>query len=311
MRLICLYSLLILFVASSALAGYGVSENKLKVSQFDLELQRIRYDQALSPAGIASIGQEVRQSERFTTDNMALNNRVTSGRKSPGKAFLLSFAIPGAGQYYYGSRVKSLGFLGVDVASWVMKFKFDGQGDDITADFEETNRQHWSRERYEDYLEWVYGSRSDHEIDSAEVSHHLPDTRTQQYYEMTGKYDQFVWGWSDATAPDGSTFSDYNDTTAMDRVLPGQLPKSTIRTKYINDRYEADIKYNRASKMVIVSMVNHLFSAFEAYFTVRKMNKKLDKEEDDSVFSRVSLEAQMRSIHEKQDTPFLRVTYKF
>jgi hypothetical protein len=29
------------------------------------------------------------------------------------------------------------------------------------------------------------------------LSHHLPDKKTQQYYEMIGKYEQFRWGWDD------------------------------------------------------------------------------------------------------------------
>ncbi len=29
------------------------------------------------------------------------------------------------------------------------------------------------------------------------VTHSLPSTKTQQYYEMVGKYLQFVYGWKD------------------------------------------------------------------------------------------------------------------
>ena len=79
-----------------------------------------------------------------------------------------------------------------------MYAKCHGDGNDITDRYEAFNRTYWHDDRYATYLFWNYGVTDDDLINSAETTHHLPDTRTQQYYEMTGKYDQFAWGWDDA-----------------------------------------------------------------------------------------------------------------
>jgi hypothetical protein len=61
----------------------------------------------------------------------------------------------------------------------------------------------WSAERYTNWLIEIYGIVSDADEyindkgDSVSFTHHLPATKTQQYYEMIGKYDQFRYGWSD------------------------------------------------------------------------------------------------------------------
>ena len=70
--------------------------------------------------------------------------------------------------------------------------------------------EHWSEEEYK---YWLWDSVYNREIDYAIVSdtfpykdaqggktyfsHHLPDKKTDQYYEMIGKYDQFRFGWDD------------------------------------------------------------------------------------------------------------------
>ncbi|KPL04355.1 MAG: hypothetical protein AMJ73_04315 [candidate division Zixibacteria bacterium SM1_73] len=69
---------------------------------------------------------------------------------------------------------------------------------------------HWSEEEYK---YWLWDSVYNREIDYAIVSdtfpyrdaqgnktyhsHHLPDKKIDQYYEMIGKYDQFRFGWDD------------------------------------------------------------------------------------------------------------------
>lgn len=55
---------------------------------------------------------------------------------------------------------------------WVQQIPYDIVSDTFP---------YWDRVR----MEWVY------------FSHHLPDKKTQEYYEMIGKYDQFRWGWDD------------------------------------------------------------------------------------------------------------------
>ena len=64
--------------------------------------------------------------------------------------------------------------------------------------------QHWSKEKYTQWLVDSLGISSDTAIywnqerqEWTYLSHHLPDSKTQQYYQMIGKYEQFRWGWDD------------------------------------------------------------------------------------------------------------------
>ncbi len=63
---------------------------------------------------------------------------------------------------------------------------------------------HWSKDEYTQWLIDSLGITSDtmRYFDPVKqewtyLTHHLPDTKTQQYYEMIGEYDQFRWGWDD------------------------------------------------------------------------------------------------------------------
>lgn len=73
--------------------------------------------------------------------------------------------------------------------------------------------EHWSKEEYKQWLidsvyyvnpnvnyenvcdTFPYWNREEQFWEY--FPHHLPDQKTQQYYEMIGKYEQFRWGWDD------------------------------------------------------------------------------------------------------------------
>ena len=65
---------------------------------------------------------------------------------------------------------------------------------------------HWSEDDYIDWLIKEYGIDSDtagffdEDYNWTYLSHRLPDKKTQQYYEMIGKYEQFSEGWDDYSA---------------------------------------------------------------------------------------------------------------
>ncbi len=232
--------------------------------------------------------------------------------KSPAKAFFLSLAVPGLGQYYYGSKVKPVLFLGAEVASWVMYFNWHGEGEDITAEFEAFNREHWSRDRYEQqYLLWTYGVTDDDSLPPATpgITHNLPDTRTQQYYEMTGKYDQFAWGWDDAVLG-GNALDDYSSTDPPPMIVSdATAPSSANRLHYETRRNDANNAFDKATRMIFVSMANRLISAFEALFTTKSINRDLQR--SGGSFGKIKVNAKLKSFYTKRDTPYVTVTYKF
>lgn len=280
---------------------------QLKPSVFDQERTKIRFEYATAYTQGVGIADQKFDAVSAETGSA---QPVQYKHKSPVKAFLLSMAVPGLGQFYYGSRIKPVIFLGAEVATWALYLKWHGEGDDLTSDFETFNRTHWSRNAYEnEYLYWVFGVNDDDSISAPGITHHLPDTETQQYFEMTGKYDQFAWGWDDATL-NGQTLSDFGEGNPPPAITGGAtVPGSPNRETYETMRNDANNKYDNADKMVIVAIVNRLISGFEAYFTTRSHNNQV--EESSEEFSRFQVRAKLLSYRVRRDTPFLQFTYKF
>jgi len=276
-------------------------------SALDLEAQKIRF-----PIASSAVSGDYTAAV-LTAGSTGDFDQTPAKRKSPIKAFLLSAAVPGLGQWYYGSRIKPFVFLGVEVTAWSMYFKWHGEGEDLTDAFEAFNRLHWSRYDYENrYLAWTYGETDDDSIVATEVSHHLPETETQQYFEMTGKYDQFAWGWDDAVL-DGHTLDDYNGTDNLPpRIngLPSTTPYSSRRLDYEQQRYDANSKFDRARKMIMVSIANRLASAMEAFLVTRHKNQSAGDGKS-GFLSQVKVDARLKSYHERHDTPFVKFTYIF
>ena len=195
----------------------------------DQELVRIRSDYSIFA-----------EQQTFADIAVAPSGLKTPKRLSPGKAFAMSLLVPGLGQYYNGSKIKAAGFFALDLTSWVLHFKYRSDGNKLTDKFELFQQTHWSRDRYRDYLLGAYDKGDDDSIFQTEVSHHLPKTPTQQYYEMTGKYDQFAWGWDDARVNDSSLI-DFGSTV---RPVIGRHTKTAHRFEYETMRNDANLKFD-------------------------------------------------------------------
>ena len=189
--------------------------------------------------------------------------------KSPLKAFMYSMLVPGAGQVYTGSKLKAAAFLGLEALAWTGYFVYHAKGNENTDIYEAFADQHWSENRYGDFLERNFDVRDDDlaldNLGNPYFTHHLPDTKTQQYYEMIGKYNQFVFGWDDV------------DTTATPPLLQN-VPRaqSANRQHYEDLRDDANRMYGRATASLIVMMSNHFLSGVEAALAARNHNKKAE-----------------------------------
>lgn len=285
-----LTALFCLFAAS-------LSANSLTMTPFEQAGLELKYGSTMAFADDALGSTDLTEKETKSV-----------GRKSPGKAFALSLVVPGLGQYYNGSKIKPWVFLGVEVTAWTMYFKLHGDYDDMTVAFEQFQRAHWSRDAYADYLEAAYGYSDDDSIDAVEVSHHLPDTETGQYFEMTGKYNQFAWGWDDATR-DGLPLDDWLGNPDLAIVDQAHTPSSARREAYLQMRKDANDKYDQAERMIVVSIVNHLISSFDAFFGAKRHNRKVGG--GDEEFSSLDLKASLRSFNALNDTPYLTATVRF
>ncbi|MEE9441478.1 MAG: DUF5683 domain-containing protein [candidate division Zixibacteria bacterium] len=222
--------------------------------------------------------------------------KKSSGHKSPVRAFIYSAIIPGAGQMYNGSKIKAVAFLGLEALAWTGHIIYNGKGDDKTTAYETYANTNWSEGTYSDWLEMHWGYRDDELVLNDRgfplFTHHLPDTRTQQYYEMIGKYNQFVYGWADVN---------YQDSDGDPH--PGTY--SAMRMHYETMRHDANKMYDKATTSIVVSMINHVISGFEAALAARSHNKNLD-----TLANKVSVKAHTAQLNDEY-FPMLTMTYKF
>ncbi len=222
--------------------------------------------------------------------------------KSVAKAFALSLLVPGAGQFYTGSKLKGAIFLGIEALGWLGYFKYDGEGDDLTAQYEQYARTHWVEQAYWDNLNTHRGIEKWHDDDV--FPHHLPYTITEngdtvanvnhEYYENIGKYDQFVWGWDDLQQIE----SPINSTT------PEVSFTSARRYEYVGMREDANKKYDHARAAGIVVIANHLVSALEAAFAAKSYNRQAQHAR------RFDVDLKVVNL-EDTPTPWVRVAYSF
>ncbi len=197
---------------------------------------------------------------QFVKEFMEQNKEeVKIHRKAP-RALLLSAAIPGLGQLYNKSYLKSGIFATIEVASWFVYFNQTSKGNRLDAEFKEFADAHWDPARYWQALANESGCDLNDtdclkQFEQANFSHHLPDVKNQTYYENIGKYNQFNIGWDDA-----------QQHRARDSALREHY---TIMRKQSNDAFELA----RAGATVVI--LNHLVSALEAAFTAHKQDMKL------------------------------------
>ena len=172
-----------------------------------------------------------------------------------------------------------------------------------------SNRDNWTWETKDslavlDIIQLSYGSYVDEDGfngitggiildgDVEQFTHNLPETKTQQYYEMIGKYHQFSCGWNDFDGyeynPDGSVRMETviienaagdsvsaeipvmlkNDANAFDYSEDGFNSANHVDT-YVDLREEANIAYEVGQNFLMVTLLNHVASAFDAAYVIK------------------------------------------
>ncbi len=203
--------------------------------------------------------------------------------KSPRRAFMQSLLIPGWGQWYTGNKWKPFVFLGLETLGWVSWSGYRSNGNDIQDKYEIYADEHWEYTRYESGLENVFDISIDtipyiiieDGVQKERVfSHHIyPNTdgsftKDETYYENLGKYDQFVYGWDDFN--DGVPIEEPADTVGVEWVPPH-------RADYLKQRDDSNREFSKASTVLILTMANHLLSAFEAAWSAQRYNRAIDQ----------------------------------
>ncbi len=221
-------------------------------------------------------------------------------KKSGVKAAMLSALLPGAGEFYAKSYWKAALFFALEVGFWTANSVFNKKGDDEDAKMRRFGEQHWSEDVYWSYvyqkavdqglwqgaqLNGYYDSQGRFVVDNLNddikrqlyelqddlgFTHQLPLTRTQQYYEMIYKYlHQFGVGWDDVATTFG-TYTYYESPANLHNLTPNI-------SKYRDMRNLSNEFYDRATLMLNLVLLNHLLSAFDAAWTVKKYNLKVSQ----------------------------------
>jgi len=192
--------------------------------------------------------------------------------KSAGRAFVLSAVLPGSGEWYAGSRLKGAVFFGVEAAAVGLWYAWTGKGNDLEDEFRAYADEHWDPLAY---LNWRETSRA---IRYNSFTHALPCSaevragnfaacgckQKQQYYELLGKYDQFVAGWDDLVhAATGNPVANLADFDSVETVA------SARRLDYEDRRDDSNRYLKRAGNVASLILVNHVLSAIDAARTAR------------------------------------------
>jgi hypothetical protein len=229
-------------------------------------------------------------------DSVAVVKPVIEEIKKPGRAFFMSALLPGTGQMYAGARTRGIVLLGVDLASITYALISNSQGNDRTDEYETFADQHWVEVKYIDdrvnpteaswygyWKGWYEENAIEQDLDLL-LTHTLPESKDQDYYEMIGKYDQFVYGWDDVHGdplnlpPDDTLLAPDHDIVTWTDTLHFEPYiadiQSAKRTEYMDLRDKANKAYERATTMVGVMLFNRVISAIDAARSARNYNLK-------------------------------------
>ncbi|MBZ0263113.1 hypothetical protein K8I28_00470 [bacterium] len=281
-------------------AGWGeMLEQKLPLSNRRYELQKQLAQDAMEEEG-----------EEYGDD---ATSNIPEGGFHPGRAVLMSALIPGAGQLYSGAHIKSALFFALEIGLWVGAINYGLQGDDKDAEFKVFADENWNDAAYREYEFWLarwYNNRTNQINDvfledrnawdsfnwqdqlaylPSWFTHELPDDKTQQYYEMIGKYlQQFGIGWEDEwnndQLPEVTDFTDpdqvnlwadvYFELTVVD-TDDHWFKNNAHAEKYGDMRYDSNQLLDMRDNLFKLVMVNHVLSALDAGFTVVRNNRRL------------------------------------
>jgi hypothetical protein len=227
------------------------------------------------------------------------NNNVES-KKSPYLAAALSFVIPGAGELYDESYIKTAVFAAIEATAITVGLMYNKKGNNQTNFFQNYADQNWSAYRYANWtltniktlnpsldpanysgllnstthtINWAILNKLEvdvagngQQVTGSYYSHQLPPHGEQQYYELIGKYSQYNVGWDD-----------FGDDPTKPFVYDQTRSNLTPNFKYYSvERGKANDYYNVASKAVLVVVANHIISAIDAAWTAARFNKNLD-----------------------------------
>lgn len=198
---------------------------------------------------MAVLSVQAQPSLPFNENKTALQQKVASvslGERSPGKAALLSFIIPGAGEYYAGGHGYLAFFLTTEVLAWSSLFA----------------NQYYYRHLVNEYKTFARGHAG---ISSG--------SRADRFWTDIGKYDN-IFDYN-AQRERERLFGELYEITPENIW---QWDKHDNRLKYDAKRLHANDVDNKRVYFQLAIVLNHLVSGINALRLARKHNRQLQEQ---------------------------------
>lgn len=229
---------------------------------------------------------------------------------SPSKVMLASFILPGLGQYLNDDDIKAIIFVGIEALSWSIYASNNSKGDKRTKTFETVANTDFSRIKYyraiaeetgfgsdfstlvgnENFINeeanfnrlkddplWITLRDIEQNHAIADGVHMLPETKTQQYYEMIAKYSPFWVGWKNVVLGETTLLGKNGEQILYEHYSNWRdfddYPGPNFISSYYDIRNSANSFYKKADWAIRGIFINHLISGLEALITSKKRLK--------------------------------------
>jgi len=202
-------------------------------------------------------------------------------KKSVALGVLFSALLPGAGEFYGEDYLKAGIFFAIEVAAWGTYIYFNNKGNNQTDSYQKYADTYWDVRTYGRWLKdegfedsgGINPDEPDLNVlmdqirvcEQSNFSHTLPEYKSQQYYELIGKYQNFQAGWTNLAHRPTKAQGPYWYETYHDPVFTG----------YADERQKANDFYDYAKIGPITAIVNHILSAADAAWVISTYNKKI------------------------------------
>jgi hypothetical protein len=165
--------------------------------------------------------------------------------KSPKKAFFLSLLVPGLGEYYAGASVPRVAIpAGLEVATWVTSAIFSMKYNEKTDVYKKFADENYDHNKFTTWFQYVNDSNTTNVVirRTAHDSAYENDYRgkTNDYYEMIGKYDIFTQGWKDADPNLGQEYYNKQNGTYFSMLVDTQKYWSSFALDSVKGYYQVE-----------------------------------------------------------------------
>ena len=194
------------------------------------------------------------------------------GYKLPKRALFFSALLPGMGELYAESYLKAVAFLAIEAGAWTFYGIYNKKGSEKEDEFQVYADEKWNPRKW---YNWYVNIDSTTQGLMTHASHMVElidplikgegdPKKTQQYYEMIGKYAEFSAGWEGA-----------RDDLTYDELIQYRTNELAIADDYMKMRAKSNDLFERAKTGTTIAMLNHLLSAIDAAWTAKRHNNQL------------------------------------